>query len=810
MEILANHNIFKGGRTMVTTLRRFDSIADRLPPENLEAEDSLLGGLLIDATAIFRVWETLKPEHFYSEAHRIIYQACIKLAKKNQPVDMIHVASYLADHGNLERVGGRNKLAQLYSCTVNAINVDSLASLIIKHAVRRQLIEYANHCLHLGYSSEYELDEVRTIVKEKSNDIVELLTAKSEEDLEMWHYNKMIQSIRDIELKCLDPGLRTWKIQNLAKQYGRSAKDIEGVYFKSLIHAENEPLMSLQKIMELYGNEIRQWLIHGFLPMGTTVLLHAKGGVGKTRLSYDFFYHLATGTSWQGFPVTKKNKCLIIQTDESPNDMLSALEDRGITTDMDIRYKTRWQVDHIQHLRREIEEFRPDVVLIDSLTSVSRHSSFTENDTEYARPVLLLRDIAQEFGCTILIIHHSNSEGESRGTKAIFNSVSEVWALKRCDNTADGLDRILEIQKSRSRAPAKYKLRFDPENKSWDCLGKEGDEPGSPNATIRDSIVGFLFEHLGTAFEVEEIAHSVGASIDTIRRTAFDLSQEGVITRLRAKALGRGYRSRYIVGTAVSSTSDHLRSPYLITSFPTTTVNTDESDQSDQGVPFVSDHFFSSVAASVTDESDPIPPKNPVKNFSKKSENLQNVDHLSPKDLLDIEKKVITGSDHISDQGSDSPGGVTPRSLIEADRLSHSVTIPETIPEPVNVEEDSSKKTHITKDDSPLIEVELEGVYWSRSLNKKVKVKKLYTSVQKADVHVAGDAISKPRLPLSDLCSLSSEFEPWKPVITKSAMYGFELVKVVGFDPSKRQYQVEFKSGRTLYVKASKLSQPDP
>jgi hypothetical protein len=128
------------------------------------------------------------------------------------------------------------------------------------------------------------------------------------------------------------------------------------------------------------------------------------------------------------------------------------------------------------------------------------------------------------------------------------------------------------------------------------------------------------------------------------------LSQEGVITRLRPKALGRGYRSRYLVGVAISDTSGGVKSPYLITSFPTTAVNTDESDKSDQGVPFVSDHFFSSEAASLTAESDPIPVKKAVENFSKKSENLQSVDHLSLKSLPDIEKKVITGSDQISDQ----------------------------------------------------------------------------------------------------------------------------------------------------------------
>ncbi|GAX44695.1 putative replicative DNA helicase [Tolypothrix sp. NIES-4075] len=627
----------------------FESVADRLPPENIDAEEAVLGGLLLDKTAIYRVWDTLKPEHFYVSAHKDIYQACISLAKKQQPTDLISINNWLSDHDLLQRIGGRNKTASLLDRSVSAINIDALANLLIEKSIRRQIIQLGNECVHFGYSTEIDLEEILSGIKERTTHVTELLSAKTEEDSEAWHYNRMIQMIRDIEMKCFDPGLKTWKMQNLAKKHGngRSARDLESIYFKSLIAEENEPLMDLQELREKYGNQVKEWLLHGFLPKATTLLLHAKGGVGKTRLAYDLLYHLATGQDWSGFSVTADSrKALIIQTDESPSDMSAALEDRGFTDQMTVKYKTRWLVDHMQQLRRDVESHRPDIVLLDSLTSISRQSCFTENDTEYARPVLMLRDIAQEFGCTFIIIHHSNSGGESRGTKAIFNSVSEVWNLKRDDtNNTDGLERLLTIEKSRSRAPAKYRLRFEPEDKSWRCLGKEGEDPNSSSMTIRNSIVEFLMKNRGVRFANEEIAHEIGGSINTIRQTTFELSLEGIITRIKAKALGRGYSSLYTISRETANTRDHLNSPYWITSFPSTTDVSVESDLSDPSSTFLVDHLNSSVPTGVSDVTDPAPAKNNEKNSGENSSFLQDPDRLTPQPLQNIEKKVIQISD---------------------------------------------------------------------------------------------------------------------------------------------------------------------
>lgn len=627
----------------------FQSVLDRLPPANIEAEEAVLGGLMLDPTAIYRVWDTLKPEHFSVSAHKDIYQACIKLAKKQQSTDLISVNNWLSDRGLLQKVGGRNQIANLVSRTVSAVNIDTLASLIIEKSIRRQLISLGYEYTLLASSPEIELNEICSEIKERTARITDELSAKTEEDSEAWHYYRMIQMIRDIELKCLDPGLKTWKMQNLAKQHGngRTARDLESIYFKSLIAQENEPLMNLEELRQKYGNQVKEWLLHGFLPKATTLLLHAKGGVGKTRLAYDLLYHLATGQDWSGFSVTADSrKCLIIQTDESPSDMSAALEDRGFTEQMTVKYKTRWLVDHMQQLRRDVEEHRPDIVLLDSLTSISRQSCFTENDTEYARPVLMLRDIAQEFGCTFVIIHHSNSDGQSRGTKAIFNSVSEVWNLKRDDtNNTDGLERLLTIEKSRSRAPGKYRLRFEPEDKSWHCLGKEGEDPNSSSMTIRNSIVEFLMKNRGVRFTNEEIAHETGGSINTIRQTTFELSLEGIITRIKAKALGRGYSSLYTISRETASTRDHLISPYWITSFPSTTDVTAESDLSDPSSTFLVDHLNSSVSTTVSDVSDPVTAKNGLENFGENFSILQSPDHLTLEPLQNIEKEVI----HLSD-----------------------------------------------------------------------------------------------------------------------------------------------------------------
>ncbi|WP_375514262.1 replicative DNA helicase [uncultured Nostoc sp.] len=130
---------------------------NKLPPQNIEAEEAILGGILLDPEAISRVSDHLVPEAFYISAHKDIYQAALRLHAQGKPTDLLSVTSWLTDHEILVRIGGRNKLATLVDRTVSAVNIDALAELVIEKYYRRQLAKAASEIYHLAHDQEEEI-----------------------------------------------------------------------------------------------------------------------------------------------------------------------------------------------------------------------------------------------------------------------------------------------------------------------------------------------------------------------------------------------------------------------------------------------------------------------------------------------------------------------------------------------------------------------------------------------------------------------------------------------------------------------------
>ena len=145
---------------MVSSEPRFKPSIDRLPPQNIEAEEAILGGVLIDPEAIGRVTEVLIPEAFYIGAHRSIYQAALDLQSRGLPTDLMGVASWLKDKGTLEKVGGQSRLAQLVDRTISAANIDQYAKLVMDKYTRRKLIQCGGEIIQNGYETETPLETV--------------------------------------------------------------------------------------------------------------------------------------------------------------------------------------------------------------------------------------------------------------------------------------------------------------------------------------------------------------------------------------------------------------------------------------------------------------------------------------------------------------------------------------------------------------------------------------------------------------------------------------------------------------------------
>lgn len=144
---------------MVQSLQ-FESVSDRLPPQNIEAEEAILGGILLDPEAIGRVMEILAPEAFYIATHREIYRAALDLNSRGQPTDLMTITLWLRDHNKLDKVGGQARLAQLIDRTVSAANIDQYATLVMDKYTRRLLIQTGGEIAQLGYDTALPLENV--------------------------------------------------------------------------------------------------------------------------------------------------------------------------------------------------------------------------------------------------------------------------------------------------------------------------------------------------------------------------------------------------------------------------------------------------------------------------------------------------------------------------------------------------------------------------------------------------------------------------------------------------------------------------
>lgn len=130
----------------------------RVPPHDTEAEQALLGSLMLKPYALNEIINTIKPEDFYSEKHRLIYRAMLSLFEKNEPIDLISVTSNLKESKNLERVGGSSYLAELTNLVPAANNAPHYADITAKKASLRRLIDSAEKIIDLGYNESEDLE----------------------------------------------------------------------------------------------------------------------------------------------------------------------------------------------------------------------------------------------------------------------------------------------------------------------------------------------------------------------------------------------------------------------------------------------------------------------------------------------------------------------------------------------------------------------------------------------------------------------------------------------------------------------------
>ncbi|MEZ2341508.1 AAA family ATPase [Microcoleus sp.] len=287
---------------------------------------------------------------------------------------------------------------------------------------------------------------------------------------------------------------RCRQIALLAPKYSMGAGTIKEA-MAAMKQRTQAPKAEILALDDLFSSETEamDWVVPGLLPVGETVLLCALPKTGKSKLAVDLSFCVATGESRFLGQETKHGKVLLIAPDASKQSLKHELARRGFRiSDKNLHIIPRWSIDQMAVLEAELENFRPDLVVIDSLKKITAGKEISENSAEFADNIIALNDMLTRYRAAGILVHHANKGADAigveraRGSTAIVGACWGVWMLDRIPkpdpNNAKRMivdpkdpKRILTAT-SRDSEGTTLNIEFNAENNSWEFMGEVGIE----------------------------------------------------------------------------------------------------------------------------------------------------------------------------------------------------------------------------------------------------------------------------------------------------------------------------------------------
>jgi len=151
----------------------------KIPPQNLDAEKSVLGAILIDPEAVVNVAEILRPEYFYEENHREIYEGMMALYEKRQPIDVVTLTDQLKRMKKLSAIGGSSTLVELSNLVSTAANVTHYAQIVKDLAIKRAVIALSGDLSQMAFDDGHEVQQLVDLAEQRIYDLSQNQTKRA-------------------------------------------------------------------------------------------------------------------------------------------------------------------------------------------------------------------------------------------------------------------------------------------------------------------------------------------------------------------------------------------------------------------------------------------------------------------------------------------------------------------------------------------------------------------------------------------------------------------------------------------------------
>ena len=381
---------------------------NRSPPHSVESEQSILGSILLDKEAIITVTETIQPEDFYKEAHKIIYECMVKLNNKNEPIDLITLTEELRKQGHLEDVGGISYITSLSTIVPTTSNVKYYSDIVKEKSVLRKLIKVSNDILNLGYDNSTKVED---LLEKAEKQIFDISQEKSSEDF---------QSINSVLMDTYDMIERLYtnkeEITGITSGFEDLNKKINGLQRTDLILIAARPAMG-KTAFSL--NLVQNAALKGNASVAVFSLEMSKEQLVQRMLSAQSHVEL------------KKIKNGNLDENDWPRiiDAMSVLSNANIYIDDTPGIK-------ISELRSKCRKLKIekglDLILIDYLQLMEGDNNNESRQQEISKISRSLKIIAKELNCPVVALSQLSRAPEQRSDhRPMLSDLRESGAIEQ-------------------------------------------------------------------------------------------------------------------------------------------------------------------------------------------------------------------------------------------------------------------------------------------------------------------------------------------------------------------------------------------
>lgn len=370
-----------------------DTEAYKTPPHDLEAEKSILGGVLIDTSAMSLVAETLRPPHFYSSEHKTIFEAMMSMFEKQDPIDVITLSSHLKKAGKLSQAGGKGYLSDLINSVPTSANIEQYASIVRANYTKRKLIEIGSRSVEKAFKQEGDVQELIDTIESS-------IFAVAQE-----HQHRDFIPLKEILGESFER----------LEEFVKSGRETRGI-------ATGFPALDT-KLSGMQNSNL--------------IILAARPGVGKTTLGLNISQHAAMklkkNIGFFSLEMSKEelvDRLLVGQADIdgwrlktgrlSDEDTKRVVHAMGELTEAEI-YIDDTPGNSILEIRTKARKLKAehglDLIIVDYLQLVSGGRRFESRVQEVSYISQNLKNLARELGVPVLALSQLSRAVEQRGVK---------------------------------------------------------------------------------------------------------------------------------------------------------------------------------------------------------------------------------------------------------------------------------------------------------------------------------------------------------------------------------------------------------